>query len=92
MNLLAVRHLDPVQSVELGQECIGIINDVVVVVPEDLSQELVLGVMDSLDDVLVVSGEVEEATTLSRRPKLGEDVLPSEGHQVVGGVQPEQGA
>ena len=45
------------------------------------------GVVDGLDDVLVVSGEVKEAATLTRGAQLGEDVFACQGHQVVGGVE-----
>ena len=62
----------------------------VVVVFENLAQEFVLGVVDGFNDVFVVSGEIEEAATLSRRAKFGQDVLPCERHQIVGRVQPEK--
>ena len=51
-----------------------------------------LGVMDRLNNILVVSGEVEEATTLPRRSKLRQNILPGKGHQVVGRIQPKEGA
>jgi hypothetical protein len=47
----------------------------VVVILQYLPQELVFSVVYSFDDVLVVSGEIEEATALARRAELGEDVL-----------------
>ena len=47
----------------------------VVVVLQDLPQKLMLGVMDGLDDVLVISREIEKAATLSRGAELGKDVF-----------------
>ena len=48
-----------------------------------------LSVVDGLDDVLIVSREVEEATTLSRRAQFGKDIFAGEGHQVVCRVKAE---
>jgi hypothetical protein len=48
---------------------------VVVVVPQNLSEKLVLGVVNGLDDVFVISREIEEAPALARGAKLGKDVL-----------------
>jgi hypothetical protein len=48
---------------------------VVVVVLQYLPEELVLGMMYGFDDVLVISREIEEASTLARRAELGKDVL-----------------
>jgi hypothetical protein len=47
----------------------------VVVILQYLPQELVLGVVNGFDDVLVVSGEIEKAAALARRAELREDVL-----------------
>lgn len=45
--------------------------------------------MNRLDDEPVVTREVEERARLARRAEFGEDVLGSEGKEVVGGVQVE---
>ena len=71
VNLLPVGYLKTMESVELGEKCVGIVDDVLIVVLEDLSKELVLGVVDGFDDIFVISGEIEEAATFSRRSKLG---------------------
>ena len=42
-----------------------------------------LRLVDSLDDVLVIPGEVEEATTLAWRAKFGKDVLARQRYQVI---------
>lgn len=86
MDLAAVRHLHAVQPVELGDQSVGVLLDVSVIFRQDLSEELVLGMVDGFDDILVVAREVEEATTFARRTELGEDVLAGEGHQVVGRI------
>ena len=90
VDLLAVRDLDPVESVELGEQGVRVPLDVLVVVAEDHAQPLVLAVMDRFDDVLVVAGEVEEAAALARRAEFGKDVLARQGHEVVPGIQFER--
>lgn len=50
------------------------------------------GVMNGFDDVLVITGEVEEAAALSGRSQLGEDVFACKGHQVIGWVNLENGS
>lgn len=47
----------------------------IVVVLENLPQELVLGVVNGFDDVLVITREIEKAATLAGRAQLGEDVF-----------------
>jgi hypothetical protein len=47
----------------------------IVVVLEDLAEELVFGVVDSFDDVLVVAREIEKAAALARGAELGKDVF-----------------
>lgn len=71
VNLLAIRHLDAVEAVKLREERIWVLFDVIIVILENLSQKLVFGVMNRLDNVLVVSGKIEEAAALAGRPKLG---------------------
>lgn len=90
VNLFPVRHLDPVQPVKLREQRVWVINDMLIVVLEDLAQKLVLGVVDRLDDVLVVAGEVEEAAALSGRPQLREYVLAGQGHEIVGGIEAKE--
>jgi hypothetical protein len=48
---------------------------VVPVVLEDLTQEFVLGVVNSFDDVLVITGEIEKAAALAWGAELGKNVL-----------------
>ena len=43
--------------------------------------------MDGLDDVLVITGEVEEGAALSRGAELREDVFRRQGHKVIAGVE-----
>jgi hypothetical protein len=62
---------------------------VLVVQWQDLSQKLVLGMVDGLDDVLVVTREVEKAAALSRRAQFRQDILAGQRHQVVGGIEVE---
>lgn len=59
---------------------------------KNLSQQFVFGVVDSLDNVFIVPGEVEEASALSWRAQLGEDILAGQGHQIVGRVKAELGS
>ena len=67
MDLASIGYLYAVQAVELGKESVWIFLHMVVVVLEDLAKKLVFGVVDSLDDVLVVAGEVEKAAALAGR-------------------------
>jgi len=75
MDLASIGYLDAMQAVKLGKESVWVLLDVVVVVLEDFAEELVLGVVDGLDDVLVIAGEIEEAAALARGAKLGQDVF-----------------
>ena len=77
MDLASIGYLNAVQAVKLGKKGIRVFLYVVVVVLEYLAKELVFGMVNSLDDVLVVSGEIEEAAALSGRAELGKDVLAS---------------
>lgn len=80
VDLAPVGHLDAMEAVELGDERVGILLDVLVVLREDLAEEFMFGMMDRLDNVLVVSGEVEEAPAFPRGAEFGEDVFAREGH------------
>jgi hypothetical protein len=75
MDLASVGYLYAMQAVKLGKESVRVFLDVCVVVLEDFPKEFMLGVVNSFDDVLVVSGEIEKATTLTRRAKLRKYVL-----------------
>ena len=75
MDLASVGYLYTVQTVELGEESVGVLLDMVVVVLENLPQELVLSVVNGFDDVLVITREIEKAATLAGRAQLGEDVF-----------------
>jgi hypothetical protein len=65
MDLTPIGYLYAMQTVKLGEERVGVLLYVVVVVFQYLPEELVFGVVDGLDNVFVVSGEIEEAATLS---------------------------
>ena len=67
VNLLSIRHLHSVEAIELRQERVGIVGDMLVVIFQDLPQKLMLCVVNSLDDILVVSRKIKEATALTRR-------------------------
>jgi hypothetical protein len=75
MDLASIGYLHAVQAVKLGEKCVRVFLDVVVVVLQDLPEELVFGVVYGLDDVFVVSREIEEAAALAGRAKLGKDVF-----------------
>jgi hypothetical protein len=75
MDLASIGYLDAMQAVKLGKKRVRVLLNVVIVVLQYLPEELVLGVVDGLDDVLVVAGEIEEAATLAGRAELGEDVF-----------------
>jgi hypothetical protein len=70
MDLASIGYLDAVQAVKLGKKRVRVLLNVVVVVLQDLSEELVFGMMDGLDNVLVVAGEIEEAAALAGRAEL----------------------
>lgn len=75
MDLASIGYLNAVEAVKLGKKRIWVFLYVVVVVLQDFSKELVFGVVNSLDDVLVVSGEIKEAAALSGGTELGKYVL-----------------
>ena len=89
VNLPAVRHFDSMEAVKLGDEGIRVAFDVLVVVAQDPAEELVFGVVDGLDDVLVVSGKVKEAPTLPGGPQFGQDVFARQRNEVVSRVELE---
>lgn len=63
------------KTVELRDQSVRVLLDMSVVFRKNLPQEFVFGMVDCFDDVLVVSGKVEEASTLSWRAKFGKDVF-----------------
>jgi hypothetical protein len=75
MDLASIGYLYAMQAIKLGKQCVWVLCYVVVVVFQYLAEEFVFGVVYCFDDVLVVSGEIEEATALAGRTKLGKDVL-----------------
>lgn len=91
MDLLAIWHLDPMKAIKLRKKCVGVVLNVVEVVPENFPQEFMLRMMNRLDDIFVISGKVKETAALARRAELGKYIFPSQGHKVVGGVETEQG-
>ena len=78
-----VGYLDPVKAVELRDQGIRIFLDMCVVFTQYPSEELVFGVVDGLDNVFVVSREVEEAAAFAWRTKLREYIFARQRHQVV---------
>jgi len=92
MDLASIGYLDAVKAVKLGKKRVWVFLYVIVIVFEYLAKEFVFGMMNSLDDVLVVAGEIEEAATLAGRAELREDVFAGQGHEVVGRVQLEDRA
>jgi hypothetical protein len=62
-----------------------------VVFRKNLPEKLVLGVVNSLNDVLVVSREVEKASTLSGGTQFRQNILAGERHEIIGGVEAEFG-
>lgn len=87
VNLLTIGHLDPVQTVELREKSVGVFGDMLEVVLEDLAKKLMLGMVNGLDDVLVVTREVEETAALARRAKFGQYILARQRHEVICWVQ-----
>lgn len=87
MYLPPIGYLDAMKAIELRKKCVRVISDVVIVVSEDFPQEFVLGMVYRLDDVFVVAGEIEEASTFAGRAKFRQDVFAREGHEVVGGIK-----
>jgi hypothetical protein len=59
-----------VESIELREEGIGILLDMGIIFPQNLSQKFVLRVVNGLDDVFVVPREIEKASTLPRRSEF----------------------
>lgn len=47
----------------------------VVVLPQDLAEEFVFGVVYSFDDIFVVAREIEEAAAFAWRAELGKNIL-----------------
>jgi hypothetical protein len=77
MDLASIGYLYAMQAVKLGKKRVRVLLNVVVVVLQYLPEELVLGMVDSFDNVLVVAGEIEKAAALAGRAELREDVFAS---------------
>lgn len=92
MNLSPIRHLDSMQSIELGKERIRVFLDVGVIVAQYLAEEDVFTMVNGLDDVLVIAGKVKETATLARRTKLGENIFARQGNEIVGGIETKYGS
>lgn len=88
----AVCHLHTMQPVELRDQGIGVLLDMAIVLGQNLSEELVFGMVDSLDDILVVARKIEEAATLAGRAQFRQNILAGQGHQVVSGVKSKFGS
>jgi len=67
MDLAPVGYLYAMKAIKLREKGVRVFLYVVVVVLEDFPEEFVLGVVDSLDDVFVVPGEIKETATLAGR-------------------------
>ena len=80
VNLSTVWYLYSMETIELRDECVWIAFDMRMVLTEDFAQQFMLGMVDGLDYIFVVSGEIEEAAALARRSKFGENVLAGQGH------------
>ena len=65
MDLASIGYLYAMQTVKLRKKRVGVLLHMVVVVLQYLPEELVFGVVDGLDDVLVVPGEIEKAAALA---------------------------
>src|SRR4051812_42504562 len=63
-----------------------------IILREDLPKKLVFGMVNGLDDILVVAREVEEAPTFARGAEFGQNVFAGKGHQIIGGIETELGA
>lgn len=61
----------------------------VIVVAQDFTKRLVLGMMNCFDDVLEIAGVVEEAARFARRAEFGKNVSAGEGYEVVCRVEVE---
>lgn len=92
MDLTSIGYLYAMQAVELGKKGVGVLLYVVVVVFENLAEEFVFSVMDSLDDVLVVAREIEKAAALAWRAELGKNVFTCQRDKVIGRVELEGSA
>ena len=92
MNLASIGYLHSMQAIKLGEQSVRVLLYVVVVVLEDFAEELVFAVVDGFDDVLVISGEIEEASTLSRGAKFGKDILASQRDEIICRIETKDGA
>lgn len=92
MDFASIGYLYAMQAVKLGKKSVWVLLHVVVVVLENLAEELMFGVVDGFDDVLVVAGEIEEAATLAGRAELGKDVFAGQRYEIIGRVELEGSA
>ncbi len=65
MDLSAIGYLDPVKTIELRYQGVGVLSDVGIVLSQYFPQQFVFSLMYSFDNVLVVPGEVEKASTFA---------------------------
>lgn len=65
MDFASVGYLNAMKAIKLRKKSVWVFLYVVVVVLQDFSKELVFGVVNGLDDVFVVSGEIEETAALA---------------------------
>ena len=92
MYFAAIRHLDAVKAVELTEKGVRILLNVLVVIAKDLSKEFGFVMVNGFDYVFVVARKVEEAAGFARRSELGEDVFLGQRHEIVCGIDAEDGS
>lgn len=90
VKFVAFGGLDTVQAIELAEQGVGVVLDMFVVLRKNFAEELCLVVVYSLDDVLVVAGEIKEAAGLARRAEFGEDIFVRQGHEIGGRINVEE--
>jgi hypothetical protein len=78
-----------VKAVKLGEESVGVLGDVFIIFSEDFAKKLMLGVVNGLDNVLVISGKVKKAAALTRGAQLREYIFARQGHEIISRVQTE---
>lgn len=61
----------------------------VVVILQNLSQELMLGMMNRFDDIFVISREVKETSTLSGGSQFRKNVFACQRHEIIRRIQLE---
>jgi len=89
VDFLSICDFHSVKTVKLGYERVRISFHVGVIVSQYFPQEFVFGMVNGLNDILVVPRKVEEAATFTRRAEFREYVLAGQRHEVVRGIELE---